>query len=67
VLQAVTVGLGFALGDLLLVREVLKSNHLVAPFEYMEVTTGEYFLSWPENNTDKPGVIPYIRLNIRLR
>ncbi|MCP4023489.1 MAG: transcriptional regulator GcvA [Desulfobacteraceae bacterium] len=55
-LQAATAGLGVALGDLLLVQEDLKTKRLVAPFDYIEVKTGNYYISWLEKNESKPGV-----------
>jgi len=58
-LQAATAGLGVALGDLLLIREDLEASRLVAPFEYIEVKTGNYYLAWPENNAAKAGITEF--------
>lgn len=58
-LQAATAGLGVALGDRLLIREDLASNRLTEPFEFVKVDTGAYYLSWLENNGDKPGLAEF--------
>ncbi len=64
-LQAATAGLGVALGDLLLIKEDLLTKRLVAPFDYIDVKTGAYYISWPDKNTDKPGVAEFSKWLIK--
>ncbi|MCF6246093.1 MAG: transcriptional regulator GcvA [Desulfobacula sp.] len=58
-LQAATAGLGIALGDRLLIKEDLNTGRLIAPFKYTRVKTGTYYISWPEKNLAKPGVMEF--------
>ncbi len=58
-LQAATAGLGIALGDRLLIKEDLDTGRLVAPFEYAQVKTGIYYISWPKKNAAKHGVMAF--------